>query len=109
MRLVPSPHPEAVVLFRLRHGCSPGEELAMSAKYFVNFSEYTGFGQLTVSREEFSGWPKMQFFLPQLGPNQLLDFGEIEKPELAPKPLGKKWFEATRWRFGSRIKPHTAA
>jgi hypothetical protein len=49
-----------------------------SNHYFVEFAEYSGLGQLTVSRETFPSWQKMQFFLRQLRPSQILNYGEIQ-------------------------------
>ena len=52
-----------------------------SSRYFVEYTEYSGFGQLTVTRETFPNWQKMQFFLRQLHSSQLLNFGEISTPD----------------------------
>jgi hypothetical protein len=47
-------------------------------RYFVEFTEYSGFGQLAVSREFFPSWQKMLFFLRQLRPSQILNYGETQ-------------------------------
>jgi len=50
--------------------------------YFVEYSEYAGFGQLTISREFFADWISMRRFVNNLRQGALLDFGEI-RPSLA--------------------------
>jgi hypothetical protein len=50
--------------------------------YFVEFTEYAGFGQLTISREFFADWNSMRRFMNNLRPNAVLDYGEIQ-PSLA--------------------------
>ena len=47
-------------------------------RYFVEFAEYSGLGQLSVSRETFPSWQKMLFFLRQLRPSQILNYGETQ-------------------------------
>ena len=51
-------------------------------RFFVEFTEYAGFGQLTISREFFTGWQEMRKFANNLRPNALLDYGETQ-PSLA--------------------------
>jgi hypothetical protein len=50
--------------------------------YFVEFTEYAGFGQLTISREFFASWQEMRKFANNLRPNALLDYGEVQ-PSMA--------------------------
>jgi hypothetical protein len=47
-------------------------------RYFVEFTEYSGFGQLTVTREFFKEWADMLRFKRQLRVNQVIDYGEIQ-------------------------------
>lgn len=47
----------------------------MTKKYFVDYWAYFG----EVGHEEFSGWAEMQFFLRQLRPGAVLDYGCIDK------------------------------
>jgi hypothetical protein len=49
-----------------------------SDRYFVEYSEYSGFGQLTITRETFSNWADMLRFKRQLRVSQLIDYGEIQ-------------------------------
>jgi hypothetical protein len=49
-----------------------------SDRYFVEYSEYSGFGQLTVSREFFKEWIQLQRFMRQLPTKSVLDFGEVQ-------------------------------
>jgi hypothetical protein len=51
-------------------------------QYFVEYSEYAGFGQLTISREFFTGWQEMRKFMNNLRQGALLDYGETQ-PSLA--------------------------
>jgi hypothetical protein len=46
--------------------------------YFVEYTEYSGFGQLTITRETFSEWIQMQRFMRQLKQSAVLDYGEIQ-------------------------------
>jgi hypothetical protein len=51
-------------------------------RFFVEFTEYAGFGQLTISREFFADWNSMRRFMNNLRPNAVLDYGET-RPSLA--------------------------
>jgi hypothetical protein len=54
--------------------------------YFVEFTEYAGFGQLTISRETFATWQEMRKFANNLRPNAVLDYGET-RPSLAAEKV----------------------
>jgi hypothetical protein len=51
-------------------------------RFFVEFTEYAGFGQLTICRETFPDWISMRRFVNNLRQGALLDYGEIQ-PSLA--------------------------
>jgi hypothetical protein len=50
----------------------------MKDKYFVSYIVYAGFGDISESRETFTSWQKMQFFMRQLRLNAVLSYGEIQ-------------------------------
>jgi hypothetical protein len=58
-----------------------------SDRYFVEFTEYSGFGQLTITREFFTEWQKMQRFMRQLPSKSVLDFGEIQAQSAAAQKV----------------------
>jgi hypothetical protein len=49
--------------------------------YFVDYFAYFG----EVGHEEFNSWGEMQFFLRQLRPGAVLNYGEIEAKQLAER------------------------
>jgi hypothetical protein len=55
-------------------------------RFFVEFTEYAGFGQLTISREFFASWQEMRKFANNLRPNAVLDYGET-RPSLAAEKV----------------------
>ncbi|MFL5659508.1 MAG: hypothetical protein ACJ8CB_35650 [Ktedonobacteraceae bacterium] len=57
----------------------------MQEKYFVSYLVYAGFGDISESRETFTSWQKMQFFMRQLRPDAVLSYGEIQAQSATAK------------------------
>ncbi|MFL6462891.1 MAG: hypothetical protein ACJ73N_00585 [Bryobacteraceae bacterium] len=51
----------------------------MSKKYFISYTVYAGFGNLTEHHETFTSWSDLERFKRQLMANQLVDYGCIDE------------------------------
>jgi hypothetical protein len=68
----------------VRRRCPEGEVLAMQHKpYFVDYFAYFG----EVDHETFSTFGEMQFFMRQLRPGAVLDYGETQSQQGVEKKV----------------------